>query len=349
MKKISLWSKLPEELDNLLLKNGYKKYRSQQIVDWLYSKDVYSFADMTNIGKADRAKLDDIFDLSLPEIETEEISVDETRKYLLKLEDEQYIEMVLIPADEKLTLCISSQVGCKRGCEFCATSALGYVRNLTVSEIMGQIILARKLAGTQKLTNIVFMGMGEPLDNLNNVVKTVKIMQDERGFNFSPRRVTISSCGIVPELIKLADMEMKMKLAISLNSAIDAKRRILMPVNGRYPLSHLKPALIYFSKKSPHRVTFEYVMIRNFNMEAEDIKALRSFTGDMSCKINLIPWNPVPGSKYQAPSTAEINAFQKELFSTADISVTLRNSKGQDINAACGMLAGKKKEIIKDR
>jgi len=344
MKKISLWSKLPEELDNLLLKNGYKKYRSQQVIDWLYSKDVYSFNDMTNIGKADREKLDNIFDLSLPEIETEEVSVDETRKFLLKLEDEQYIEMVLIPSDEKITLCISSQVGCKRGCKFCATSALGFVRNLTTSEIMGQIVLARKLAEPKKLTNIVFMGMGEPLDNLNNVVKAIKIMQDERGFKFSPRRVTISSCGVVPELIKLADMEMKMKLAISLNSAIDAKRRELMPINVRYPLSHLKPALIYFSKKSPHKITFEYVLIKNFNMGAEDIKALRAFTGDISCKINLIPWNPVPGSKWQAPSVAEVNAFQKEIFSTADIPVTLRNSKGKDINAACGMLAGKKKQ-----
>ncbi|MCF7918674.1 MAG: 23S rRNA (adenine(2503)-C(2))-methyltransferase RlmN [Candidatus Cloacimonetes bacterium] len=344
MSKISLWSLLPEELDAQLIQAGYKKFRSQQILLWLYKQNARSFTAMTNLDKKSRDELDNLYSLYLPEVAEEQVSQDGTRKFLLQLQDANYIEMVLIPGIEKLTLCISSQVGCSRGCQFCATSRLGLTRNLNTDEIIGQIIKAGQLTAPQKITNIVFMGMGEPLDNLDTVIKSINILQHERTLAFSPRRVTVSTCGIVPGILKLADTGVKMKLAVSLNAALDEKREILMPVNQRYPLAQLKPALLYFSRRSPHRITFEYVLIKNFNMAKEDMKALRAFTGDISSKINIIPWNPVPGSSWQAPSAEEVAAFQQELYKTSNVAVTLRNSRGQDISAACGMLAGKKKK-----
>ena len=345
MQKTSILSLLPAELEEAIIELGEKKYRSKQLLNWVYQQNILDFTKMSNLSKNTIQNCNDHFTCELPIIDQISNSNDGTRKFLLKLIDDNYIEMVLIPAEDKLTLCISSQAGCMRGCKFCSTSRLGLIRNLSVEEITGQICLARQQAGESKITNIVFMGMGEPLDNLKNVVKAIRILQNDQCFSFSPRRVTVSTCGIIPGIKILSETGLKVKLAVSLNSAIDEKRSEIMPVNERYPLTELKPALQLFSKTSPFRITFEYVMISGFNMDIKDQKALRKFTGDISSKINLIPWNPIPGLDWKKPSEKEVSNFMNMMYKLSAVPITLRNSRGQDINAACGMLAGKKKKV----
>lgn len=344
MQKTSILSLLPAELEDAITALGEKKYRSKQLMNWVYQQNILDFTQMSNLSKNTIQIFHDHFTCEVPIIDQISLSDDGTRKYLLKLIDDNYIEMVLIPAEDKLTLCISSQAGCMRGCRFCSTSSLGLLRNLSVEEITGQVYLARQQAGESRITNIVFMGMGEPLDNLDKVVKAIRILQNDQCFSFSPRRITVSTCGIIPGIKKLSETGLKVKLAVSLNSAIDEKRSEIMPVNERYPLSELKPALQLFSKTNPFRITFEYVMISGFNMDIKDQKALRKFTGDISSKINLIPWNPIPGLDYKKPSEKEVTNFMNMMYKLSAVPITLRNSRGQDINAACGMLAGKKRE-----
>ncbi len=298
---------------------------------------------MLNISKSFRETLKENFTFVLPSIQIVQKSTDGTRKFLLSLEDDNFIEMVLIPNEKKNTLCVSSQVGCKRKCTFCATAKMGLIRNLTVSEILGQVFIAINSLKESRLTNIVFMGMGEPLDNLENVIKAIKILQHENCLNFSPRKITVSTCGVIPGIKILADSGLKIKLAVSLNSAIEKNRNSLMPVNRKYPLNELKNALLEFRRKTSFRITFEYIMMKNFNMQREDVKAIKKFAGDISCKINLIPWNPVNSLSFTSPTEKDIEYFTSKLGSLSSV-ITLRNSRGQDIDAACGQLAGKSKD-----
>ncbi|MCK9328245.1 MAG: 23S rRNA (adenine(2503)-C(2))-methyltransferase RlmN [Candidatus Cloacimonetes bacterium] len=316
-----------------------KSYRIKQIQDWIYFKKVIDFKQMTNIPQDLIVKLEQNFLSYLPEVSDIQISSDKTKKFLIKLFDGEYIEMVLMPGKKKNTLCISSQVGCSRKCQFCATAKLGLIRNLKIEELLMQIMLVYKYFPDINLTNIVLMGMGEPLDNYENVISFLKIIQDPTAYAFSGRRVTVSTCGVIPQIMKLADSGIKVKLAVSLNSAIDFKRSIIMPVNDIYNLSELKKSLFYFRKKSAFRITFEYIMIENFNMGNEDIKALVKFCGDISCKINLIKWNAVKGLDWKSPSDEQVLDFINKL-SHIPAAITLRNSRGQDINGACGQLAG---------
>jgi 23S rRNA (adenine2503-C2)-methyltransferase len=329
---------LPGELKKCL--PDEKKYRVNQILNWIYNNHEIDFYKMSTLPQNLREELATKFENFLPEIIKVDISKDGTKKFLLSLIDDNKIEMVLIPNDKKNTLCISSQVGCARNCSFCATASLGLIRNLEVYEILSQVFLAIKELKENKLTNIVLMGMGEPLDNLQNVIKAVKILQDEQCFSFSPRRITISTCGIIPELKELADSGLKIKLAVSLNSAIQEKREQLMPACKKYPLTELKNALLDFRKKTAFRITFEYVMIKDFNVGKEDTKALLKFLGDISCKLNVIKWNEVPSMPFKSPSEGEVAEFilRMQKLSSA---VTFRKSRGWDINAACGQLAGK--------
>jgi len=246
--------------------------------------------------------------------------------------------MVLMPTDRKTTLCLSSQVGCSRNCTFCATGKLGLTRNLTTAEMIGQIVLAMKLLKPEVLTNIVFMGMGEPFDNYDNLVKTLQILADTDGLCFSPRRTTVSTSGIAPMIRQFADSGVKAKLAISLNAAIEDKRCELMPVNKLYSLQQLKSAISHYLAYNKYKVTFEYVLIKDFNMGKEDLKALIKFTGDLSCKINLIPWNRVEGLDYQSPTQEEVDEFRTAIM-RVNKAVTMRQSRGDDIGAACGQLA----------
>ncbi|NQV17592.1 MAG: 23S rRNA (adenine(2503)-C(2))-methyltransferase RlmN [Armatimonadetes bacterium] len=331
---------LPYEWKNYLLDIDEPKYRLKQILNWIYRNRTLDFSLMTTLPESLRQKLKNDFDNFLPEIIKVDISKDGTKKFLLSLVDDNRIEMVLIPNDKKNTLCISSQVGCARNCGFCATASMGLIRNLEVYEILSQVFLAIKELKENKLTNIVFMGMGEPLDNLENVIKAVRILQDEQCFSFSPRRITISTCGIIPKLKELSDSGLKIKLAVSLNSAIQEKRKQLMPVCRKYPLTELKNALLDFRKKTAFRITFEYVVIKDFNIGQEDTKALLKFLGDISCKLNVIKWNEVSSLPFKSPSEEEVAEFilRMQKLSSA---VTYRKSRGQDINGACGQLAGK--------
>ncbi len=329
---------LPDEIDKRSYTISEKRFRKNQILNWIYNNHEINFHKMTTLPKSSREELSTVFDNFLPEIIKNEISKDGTKKYLLSLVDDNKIEMVLIPNKERNTLCISSQVGCTRNCSFCATASMGLIRNLDVYEILSQVYLAIKELKENKLTNIVFMGMGEPLDNLENVIKAVRILQNKQCFSFSPRRITISTCGIIPKLIVLAESGLKMKLAVSLNSAIQGKREKLMPVSRKYSLTDLKKALLNFRRKTAFYITFEYVMIKDFNMGKEDVKALLKFLGDISCKLNVIKWNEVSSLPYKSPSEEEVTEFIHRMESLSS-AVTYRMSRGWDINAACGQLA----------
>ena len=329
---------LPDELGKCL--PDEKKYRVNQILNWIYKNHEIDFYKMNTLPQSLREELFTKFENFLPEIIKVDISRDGTKKFLLSLDDDNKIEMVLIPNDKKNTLCISSQVGCAHDCSFCATASMGLIRNLEVYEILSQVFLAIKELEEKKLTNIVFMGMGEPLDNLENVIKAVIILQEEQCFSFSPRRITISTCGIIPKLKELADSGLKIKLAVSLNSAIQEKREQLMPVCRKYPLTELKNALLDFRKKTTFRITFEYVMIKDFNIGQEDTKALLKFLGDISCKLNVIKWNEVRSMPFKSPSEEEVTEFIRGMQKLSS-AVTYRKSRGEDIAAACGQLAGK--------
>ncbi|MBN2830256.1 MAG: 23S rRNA (adenine(2503)-C(2))-methyltransferase RlmN, partial [Candidatus Cloacimonetes bacterium] len=337
-KKTNIYSLSSEELFASLIKGDTKSYRVQQLLNWLYQKFVNDTNGMTNLPLSFRKELNDKFSFSLPEIIKKVDSKDGSTKYLLKLEDDEKIEMVLMPSEEKTTLCLSSQVGCSRDCKFCATGKLGLTRNLQTHEIIGQIVLAMKLLSPNILTNIVFMGMGEPMDNFENLIKSLKILADTEALCFSARRTTVSTCGVVPQIRRFADSGVKAKLAVSLNSAIDSKRDELMPVNRLYPLAELKDSLRHYLSKNTFRITFEYVLIKDFNMGREDLKALIKFTGDLSCKINLISWNQVVGLAYKSPDVSETNNFRASLLKV-NKAVMFRDSRGNDIAAACGQLA----------
>ena len=337
---INVLELLPEELIQQLLDIGEKEYRAKQILNWVYTKHTTDFNEMTSLSEELRTKLQSILSITIPTIITKSSSSDGTTKYLLSLQDGSKIEMVIIPNGKKNTLCISSQVGCARKCEFCATAKLGLTRNLETHEITSQVFQAIKELGNDKLTNIVFMGMGEPLDNFDNVIKAIQIMQHDLCFNFSPRRITVSTSGVIPQITKLADTGLKLKLAVSLNSAIQTKREQLMPISKTYPLSELKKTLIDFRKKTPYRITFEYVMIKDYNIGRKDVKALLKYLGDISCKLNVIKWNKVDDLPYETPSTGEIDRFISSM-SVLSSAVTYRRSRGADIDAACGQLAAK--------
>ncbi len=324
-------------LQKLIIKD-FPAYRAKQLLQWLYQRMESDPDKMTNLPGDFKAWLKDTFDMGLPKIAQCLTSVDGTRKYRLLLADNANIEMVLIPEGKKRTLCVSSQVGCARKCSFCATGTMGLVRNLETHEIVQQILLAMNELKPDRLTNIVMMGMGEPLDNLDRVLDAVRILQSPSGLCFSPRHTTLSTCGVVPGILKLASSRLKIKLAVSLNSAIDSIRDTLMPINKQYPLSDLKKALQHFQSVNPYRITFEYIMIPEVNLDAANLKALRKFVGDLSCKINFIPFNPVAGLPYRAPTQAEADEF----FTAAQIlpqAVTFRRSRGADIAGACGQLA----------
>ena len=331
---------LPEELIQQLLEIGEKEYRAKQILNWIFNKRTTNFNEMTSLSEDLRTKLQETYQIGIPTILNKVVSVDGTTKYLLSLQDGSNIEMVIIPNEKKNTLCISSQVGCARQCEFCATAKLGFTRNLETYEITSQVFLAIKELSDDKLTNIVFMGMGEPLDNFDNVVKAIRILQHDLCFNFSPRRITVSTSGVIPQISKLADTGLKLKLAVSLNSAIQAKREQLMPISKAYPLSELKKTLIEFRKKTPYRITFEYVMIKDYNIGRIDVKALLKYLGDISCKLNVIKWNKVDDLSHETPSATEVSRFinSMNILSSA---VTYRRSRGTDIDAACGQLVAK--------
>jgi 23S rRNA (adenine2503-C2)-methyltransferase len=329
-----------EEIRNFLKDLGEPPYRGDQVYHWITCKAAISFDEMSNLPKILREKLDKTFSLSLPE--SVELQRDEegTTKFALKLEDGEIIESVLIPERDHFTLCVSTQVGCALGCTFCLTAKSGFKRNLKVYEIISQVVLAKRYLKEKgeelPLRNIVFMGMGEPLANYKNLVKALKILEDKRGFNFSRKRLTVSTAGLVEKMYELAK-DFPTALALSLHAPNDELRKKLMPIAKKYPLKVLIKALKDFPRVKNGRHTIEYILIKNINDSLIHAKELANLFKKMPVKINLIPFNPHPELPYERPEEERILAFQKYLLSQG-ILTTIRKSKGLKISAACGQL-----------
>lgn len=322
-----------EELESFLSGLGKEGYRAKQIFKWLYQKGADSFDEMTNLSKDFRRELADRATIGVLEPERVEVSSDGTKKFLFRLEDGAHVESVLIPDEGRATLCVSSQVGCAMGCRFCLTGTFKLERNLRCAEIVGQVCAVRK---TDPVTNIVLMGMGEPLANLDNVVRALRIMTCADGFQISNRRVTVSTSGLVPEM-ELLGKAVTVNLAVSLNATTNAQRDLLMPVNRKYPLESLLAACRAFPLPNRRMITVEYVMIRDVNDSMEDAKRLVRLLRGIPVKVNLIPFNEYEGCLFRRPEQEAIDRIHKYLLDK-NITVITRASRGADISAACGQL-----------
>ena len=324
------------ELEAYLAKHGKERYRARQVFKWLYQKGAVSFEEMSNLSKDLRRELADAAWISTLEPEAVEVSEDGTRKYLFRLADGTTIESVLIPEEDRNTLCISSQVGCAMACEFCLTGTFKLTRNLSTAEIINQICAVKREA---EVKNLVFMGMGEPLANLDNVVRALRIITCDDGLQFSTRRVTVSTAGLVPEM-DLLGQAVTVNLAVSLNATTDAQRDRLMPVNRRYPLKELIAACKRFPLPSRRMITIEYVVIDGVNDSLDDAKRLVKLISGIPCKVNLIPFNEHEGCSLRKPTQRAIDVFHKYLLDK-HFTVITRSSRGSDISAACGQLKGR--------
>ncbi len=335
--KVDLKNLTLDQLQQFLLELGKEKYRAKQILHWIYQRNVTDFAEMTDLSKDFRLKLAEKAFVSSWYPETVEISSDGTKKYLFRLADGESVEAVRIPMDEgRATLCISTQVGCAMQCQFCLTGTFGLTRNLLPGEIVNQVCAALQ---DGPISNVVLMGMGEPLHNLDNVVAALKILFLDDGLGFGNRRITLSTSGLVPEIYRLAE-QIKVRLAVSLNATTDEVRSRLMPINKRYPLKELMKACQEYARVTKQRVTFEYVLIGGVNDSLADAGRLVKLLHGVRSKVNLIVFNEYEGSEFSAPEEASIKAFQSYLLQR-EIVATRRASKGQDISAACGQLKGK--------
>ena len=341
-----------EELNERFSNLGLKKFRSSQVWHWLYHKGVTSFEEMTTLSKTVREQLRQKFAIKRPMIIEKQTSMDGTIKWLLQFEDGTKAETVFIPEEDRGTLCISSQVGCTLNCSFCHTGTQRLVRNLTPSELVGQILIAfdelsawPSAQAGRPVTNIVLMGMGEPLYNLDNVITALKIVMDNEGISISKRRITLSTSGIVPEIYKCG-LETDVNLAISLHAVTDDVRNILVPINKKYPIKDLLRACReYPGVSNSRRITFEYVMLKGINDSISDAKALIKLMEGIPAKINLIPFNPWPGSPYERSEKSQIEQFAKIILK-AGYPSPVRTPRGDDILAACGQL---KSESVKEK
>jgi len=320
---------------------GLPAFRARQIIHWIYERYAQSVDDITELSKKLRQELSESAYISNLELLDRQTSQDGTEKFLFELEDGETIESVLIPDEERLTLCISSQVGCAMGCVFCLTGKLGLKRNLEPHEIVDQVISANRLIKPDRITNIVLMGMGEPLANFENVVEAIGRITTL--MKISPRRITLSTSGIVPKIIELGNIGLKINLAVSLNAATDTVRSAIMPVNKTYHIRTLLDACRRFPLPPTRRITFEYVMLKDINDSASDAKRLVKLLRGIPAKINLIPFNPYNGCEYDRPDDAAVLSFQ-EILAQANMTVIIRKSKGQDILAACGQLKARYRE-----
>ena len=372
MSKLNLTGLSKSELETRLQKMGEKRFHGRQLFKWLYSVRQYDFELMTDLSKELRDKLAENFEINELNPEDHRISVDGTEKFLFKLDDGKPIETVLIPREEddrspstssgrspstssgrspstssgRNTACISSQAGCAVGCFFCATGTMGLLRDLTAGEIVGQLMFLRDKYGPSAFSNVVMMGMGEPLLNFKNVIDAIRIMTDETGLNISPKKIVLSTSGITPKIIKLAEEKVGVRLALSLHAATQQKRQVIMPIAKTFKLDKLMKAVRLYADSSNLPVTFEYILFAGFNDTKQDVEDLSRLVRGLRCKINVIAYNPVPGLDFKRPSDDKINWFGKELNQKVR-AVTVRKSRGMDIDAACGQLAARKFE--KDR
>ncbi len=327
---------------------GEKPFRAKQVMRWIHQAGAAGFDEMTDLAKSLRAKLQDQAEVAVPALMAAQESSDGTRKWLLDVGTGNGVETVFIPEADRGTLCISSQVGCALECTFCSTGRQGFNRNLSAAEIIGQLWWANKAMGVtpkneRVISNVVMMGMGEPLANFDNVVTALGIMLDDHGYGLSRRRVTVSTSGMVPQMDRLRDV-MPVALAVSLHASNDAVRNEIVPLNKKYPLGELMAACRRYLEKAPRDfVTFEYVMLDGINDKAQHARELIELVRDVPCKFNLIPFNPFPNSGYQRSSNENIRVF-RDILQQAGFVVTVRKTRGDDIDAACGQLAGQVKD-----
>ena len=321
-----------------------KPFRATQLLKWIYQEDVTNFDQMTNLSKTLRTYLKEHCTITAPEMLVEQIASDGTRKWAIEMSCGNRVESVFIPEEKRGTLCVSSQIGCALACTFCSTARQGFNRNLSVSEIIGQLYVAQKRLGQKiRITNVVMMGMGEPLLNFNNVVAAMNLMMDDFTFGLSKRRVTISTSGIVPAMNRLNEV-CDVSMAVSLHAANDGLRDELVPINQKYPLKELMDSCREYAKQGPRKyITFEYVMLEGINDSVQDARQLVKLLKDVPSKINLIPFNPFPNSNYLCSPREVISRFKDVLYK-AGIVTTIRKTRGEDIDAACGQLVGKVKD-----
>ena len=326
---------------------GEKSFRAKQVFEWLWKKNAGTFEEMSNLSKDLREKLETHFYIDKIVLDDQQISSDKTIKCAFEVEPGKVVEGVLIPTSSRTTACISSQVGCSLSCTFCATGKLKLMRNLTAGEIVDQVVYLRDQAENrygQTLTNIVYMGMGEPLLNYKNVLRSTEMLTSEEGLGISPRRITVSTAGIAKMIKKLGDDQVKFNLALSLHAANDKKRSQIMEINDSNDLESLREALEYFHEKTGSRVTFEYIIFKDFNDNLEDAQELAAFCRCVPCKINIIEYNPIDDGGFKQADPFKVDAFAKYL-EERNLVVNIRRSIGKDIDAACVQLANKNKAI----
>jgi 23S rRNA (adenine2503-C2)-methyltransferase len=336
-----------EQLTKVFEDAGEPAFRGRQVYDWLWSKRVVDFNLMSNLSKKVRDFLDENFTINAVQIHELQVSSDKTIKCAMKLHDNYVVESVLIPHQKRMTACISSQVGCSLSCKFCATGKLKRMRNLNADEIFDQVVLIKDTAADRysaPLTNIVYMGMGEPLLNYAEVLKSVDNITSPSGLGMSPRRITVSTAGVAKMIMKLGDDKVKFNLALSLHAANDEKRDSIMPINETNTLDNLADALIYFTEKTGTRPTFEYIAFKDFNDSLEDAQDLVNFSKRVKGKVNIIEYNAIDGETFQQTSNNRLAAFTQHLEKNGVI-CNVRHSRGKDIDAACGQLANKNKLI----
>lgn len=333
------------QLIDILKEKGEAKFRAKQIYEWLWKKSAHRFDDMSNLSKPLRDWLNEHFVINAVAVSDMQVSSDRTIKCAMRLSDGNVVESVLIPTHTRMTACISSQVGCSLTCKFCATGKLKRLRNLNADEIYDQVALVKNLAETkydQALTNIVYMGMGEPLLNYAEMIRSVDRITSPDGLNMSPSRITVSTAGIAKMIMKLGDDNVKFNLALSLHAANDEKRNHIMPINETNSLDNLEEALNYFYEKTGSRVTFEYIVFKDFNDGIQDARELADFCRKTTAKVNIIEYNPIDEGEFKQTTPERLDAFVKHLESKGII-VNVRRSRGKDIDAACGQLVNKNK------
>ncbi|MDH3316750.1 MAG: 23S rRNA (adenine(2503)-C(2))-methyltransferase RlmN [Gammaproteobacteria bacterium] len=334
-----------EALERMFEEMGEKRFRASQVLKWMHQFRVRDFESMTNLSKSLRTKLSETAEIRPPEIVSDQLSKDGTRKWLLRVDSGNCIEMVFIPEEDRGTLCVSSQVGCALNCTFCSTAQQGFNRNLETAEIIGQVFLATSLlekpgAEERVVTNVVLMGMGEPLLNFDSVVEAMDLMLEDFAYCLARRRVTLSTAGVVPGIDRLSE-RCPVSLAVSLHAPDDALRNELVPLNKSYPIAELLDACRRYASGNPRqKITFEYVMLDGVNDSLEHARALARRLRGMPAKVNLIPFNPFPNTRYRRSPQARIDAFREALIASGLITIT-RKTRGEDIDAACGQLAGK--------
>jgi 23S rRNA (adenine2503-C2)-methyltransferase len=345
--KIDIRSLTENQIIEFFLDKGFDSYRGKQVYEWIWKKSIYSFDDMTNLSKDLRIMLDTHFVINHIEVDKIQKSSDGTIKNAVKLFDDYTVESVLIPTDDRTTACVSSQVGCSLDCKFCATSKLKRMRNLNPDEIYDQVVTINNQSlkyFKRPLSNIVFMGMGEPLMNYNNLIESIEKISSDKGLNMSQKRIVVSTSGIPKMIKKLADENLKVNLALSLHSALEETRNQIMPFSTKFSLEDIKESLLYWYSKTKRRITFEYIVWKGINDSVDDINALVNYCKSIPSKVNLIEYNSIGDENFTSASQSMIDLY-KDLLEKNRITVTVRRSRGKDIDAACGQLANKEVSI----